>query len=107
MAARHASEVAKKTFEGIEGAQVIAAAVETLNPPASGGQDWVLSDFSPDAVVETALFGLAKNLGLATGNSDIQQTLITTLSYVALAEFAQQVLGLGSGFASMDFQGNK
>merc|ERR1719312_2173011 len=104
-ASRNASEVAKKTFAGMEGAEVLAAAVETLNPPASGGQDWVLSDFSPDAVVETALFGLAKNLGLATGNSDIQQTLITTLSYVALAEFAQQVLGLGSGFASMDFQG--
>ena len=54
MASRNTSEVAEKTFGAIQGAKVLAATVDPLNPPASGGQDWVISDFSPDAVVETA-----------------------------------------------------
>ena len=105
MAARKASEVAEKIFEAVEGPEVITAAVETLNPPTSGGQDWVISDLFLEGVTNTAIFGLAKSLGLETGNSDIQQTLITTLSYVAIAEFTQHVLGLGAGFTSMDFHG--
>ena len=73
MAARNTSEVAKKTFEAIEGAKVIAAAVENMNPPASGGQDWVLSDFSLHAVIEAAISGLAKNLGLMTDKPSSQR----------------------------------
>ena len=96
---------AKKAFEALGGAELIAAAVETLNPPAPGAQDWVLSDFSPDGVADTLLFEVSKSLGLQTGNSDLEQTLITTVSYVAMAEFAQHALGIGSGFAKMDFQG--
>ena len=69
MAARNTSEVAKKTFEAIEGAKVIAAAVENMNPRA----DWVLSDFSLHAVVEAAISGLAKNLGLMTDKPSSQR----------------------------------
>ena len=98
---------AKKAFEALGGAELIAAAVETLNPPAPGAQDWVLSDFSPDGVADTLLFEVSKSLGLQTGNSDLGLTVISTLSYVAIAEFAQHALGIGSGFASMDFQGKK
>ena len=98
---------AKKAFEALGGAELIAAAVETLNPPAPGAQDWVLSDFSPDGVADTLLFEVSKSLGLQTGNSDLEQTLITTVSYVAMAEFAQHALGIGSGFVKMDFQGKK
>ena len=99
--------VAKNTFEALGGAELIAAAVETLNPPSPGAQDWVMKDFTPDGVADTLLFEVSKSLGLQTGNSDFEQTLITTVSYVAMAEFAQHALGIGSGFAKMDFQGKK
>jgi len=75
------SLAAKKAFEALGGAELIAAAVETLNPPAPGAQDWVLSDFSPDGVADTLLFEVSKSLGLQTGNSDLEQTLITTVIY--------------------------
>ena len=105
MAAKDTFEAAEEAFEAAGGPEVIAAALETLNPPEPGRQDWVLSDFCLDGAADTAIFELTKSLGLATGNNDMQQALITTLSYVTMAEFAQHALGIGSGFASLDFQG--
>ena len=95
-----------KTADTLGAADILEAVVDGLNPSA-GGQDWVLTDLSVDGILGTALFGLCANLGLSSCKSNLAQTTLIVVTYAALTEFAQHALGIGTGFAKIDFNGKK
>ena len=93
-----------KTAETLSAPEVMAEVLESFNP-SDGGQDWVISEVSLDGAVNTAIFQLCQRLGLNTSDNSMMQLAIALLSYGALAEIGQHVLGIGSGIAKMDLTG--
>ena len=90
-----------------DAAEVVSEVLNSLNPSEGGGSDWVLSDFSVDGALNAAFFGACKTLGFHSSENDFVQTGIIVISYSALAEFAQHVVGVGSGLGKLDFNGKQ
>ena len=98
-------DLALKTVETFDRDRVLSEVLNNLNP--SEGNQWVLSDFSIDGALNAGIFALCKQIGLRSSQSDFLQTAVTVISYSALAEFAQNIVGIGSGIAKIDFNGEQ
>ena len=87
--------------------EVVGSLIESLNP-SEGGQDWVFSDLSTlslDDPARIVIEEVTKQFGYNSSGNDILQTGVALISYVALTEFAQHALSIGSGFVTFNFQG--
>ena len=90
--------------EGIDAAGVVTEILNSVNP-SEGGSDWVLSNLPVDGAFDSAVVSLCKTIGLRSCDNDFVQTSIIVISYSALSEFAQHVVGIGSGLGKLDFNG--
>ena len=106
-----AVEKGKAALEAFGPAEVMASALETLNPTDSEGNaipgaDWNLSDVNPDEMINTALQEVCKSLGLGSSQNSLTQTTVTVISYAAVSEILEHAFSIGGGFTKIDFTGN-
>ena len=105
-----AATKAVETADALNTAEVLDSILVNLNPETtSGGEEWnfstLITDGSLDEAANAAIFGLCQSFGLANSRNDLVQTVMTVITYATLAEIGQHVIGIGTGFAKVDFNG--
>ena len=106
---QQAASYAVETADALNSAEVLDKVLETLNPTTSGGEEWnfssLITDGGLDEAANAAIFGLCQSFGLASSRNNLVQTVMTVITYATLAEIGQHVIGIGTGFAKVDFNG--
>ena len=65
----------------------------------------VLSSGDMSSPLNTAILGICQHVGLRSSESEVIQNGMIVVTYMAVAEISQHLLGIGTGLAKIDFNG--